>query len=245
MNNPPRPQSPLNTYAGQVLSLGLIGQHKLVLLALLYFCDSDGGSAFPSIATLAGTSGLCEETVRHSLCALRDDGWIVREKSPTNRRPATWKVQLSKLSRGSISRGLNIRGLDSRPHISRGLNAQAAYKEGLLNPVGLVDGFQQPTNHSVEDLAAILATLRETCPGANADTAARLLDRCRASNPSVLAETICGDLRRLEIPNGVHNPPGWVLHILPRRYNGKLAEATELSESSINMEVENQSQGRK
>lgn len=58
---------------------GLSAPAKAVILALACYADPKG-RAFPSQATLAFDTGLCERTVRTALASLESLGWIVRER---------------------------------------------------------------------------------------------------------------------------------------------------------------------
>ena len=58
---------------------GLKGREKVVLVALLSFCDR-AGVCFPSLARLAKTAGLSTATVKRSLCLLESQGLLSRKR---------------------------------------------------------------------------------------------------------------------------------------------------------------------
>ena len=58
---------------------GLKGREKVVLVALLSFCDR-AGVCFPSLSRLAKTAGLSTATVKRSLCLLESQGLLSRKR---------------------------------------------------------------------------------------------------------------------------------------------------------------------
>lgn len=58
---------------------GLKGREKVVLVALLSFCDR-AGTCFPSLSRLAKTAGLSTATVKRSLCLLESQGLLSRKR---------------------------------------------------------------------------------------------------------------------------------------------------------------------
>ena len=58
---------------------GLKGREKVVLVALLSFCDR-AGICFPSLSRLAKTAGLSTATVKRSLCLLESQGLLSRKR---------------------------------------------------------------------------------------------------------------------------------------------------------------------
>lgn len=58
---------------------GLKGREKVVLVALMSFCDR-AGTCFPSLSRLAKTAGLSTATVKRSLCLLESQGLLSRKR---------------------------------------------------------------------------------------------------------------------------------------------------------------------
>ena len=58
---------------------GLKGREKVVIVALLSFCDR-AGICFPSLSRLAKTAGLSTATVKRSLCLLESQGLLSRKR---------------------------------------------------------------------------------------------------------------------------------------------------------------------
>lgn len=56
---------------------GMKSNHKLVMLVILNFMNSDTRKCYPSIDKIASQSGLSQSTVKSAIKALREDEWIV------------------------------------------------------------------------------------------------------------------------------------------------------------------------
>lgn len=68
------------------------GGKLLLLLALADWANDDGGSVFPSLATLALKTRMNERSVRRLLRELEADGTIERVREATNRRPTEYRI---------------------------------------------------------------------------------------------------------------------------------------------------------
>jgi hypothetical protein len=70
---------------------------KIVLLKLSDAAHADGRNAYPSVRTIARQCCIDPRTVQRSLHALCDDHWIAVQARPSQHRPTTYMVNLTKL----------------------------------------------------------------------------------------------------------------------------------------------------
>jgi hypothetical protein len=70
---------------------------KAILLGLADRCHDDGGSAWPSVATLANEAEVSPRTAQKLLAVLVASGLIHEERRATQHRPRTYRLDLLKL----------------------------------------------------------------------------------------------------------------------------------------------------
>lgn len=71
----------------------LSSTQRLVALSLALHMDAEGGSAFPSLETQAGETGLDRSTVRRALLALDALGWLKRRPGGGRGNPTSYRAR--------------------------------------------------------------------------------------------------------------------------------------------------------
>lgn len=69
-------QNPLFKWQKALRESDLQPSERLVALTLATYMDARGAEAFPSVATLARNTGLCERAVRYAIRTLEAEGWL-------------------------------------------------------------------------------------------------------------------------------------------------------------------------
>lgn len=84
-----------------------------VLVALADFADDDGGSIFPSVATIAWKTNYSPRQVQRTLSELRDKGVLIGERPAYGVQPPLYRLDLSKLPQKPARPGRRSMGGDN------------------------------------------------------------------------------------------------------------------------------------
>ena len=83
---------------------------KVLMLALADYADDEGGSIFPSQATMAEKSSLGERTVTRLLAMFRDRGLLTEEEPATQHHPARYRMNLDMVKKLRVAKAATLLG---------------------------------------------------------------------------------------------------------------------------------------
>lgn len=83
---------------GMVFDANLNTTQKFVLLALADHADSEGGSIFPSVATVAHKCSLSESAVEKAIRALKKQGLLIQVRQGGGNCTNLWRIDLTVLA---------------------------------------------------------------------------------------------------------------------------------------------------
>lgn len=119
---------------------------KAVLLALADRSEHDGRDAFPSRATMAAEAEVSARSVDKYLAVLKADGFIAEQAPPTQHRPRTWQIDLSKLA--ELAESQPVASLDgSGSQLVASLDTSGSQQAASLDAPTVADS-QNPTSGS-------------------------------------------------------------------------------------------------
>jgi Helix-turn-helix domain len=111
--------SPLFGWRGAIASSDLPAPARHVALTLSLHMNERGGSAFPSVGTLAGETGLNERTVQRHLVNLVEAGWLIVEERHRENGSQTSNDYTAAVPPGGVAEDHQGGGTESPPPVAQ------------------------------------------------------------------------------------------------------------------------------